>query len=236
MSILFVFCFFFFFNDTATTEIYTLSLHDALPISGRKRSRTCSCVWWAPREPLKGWTGCEVAAGCTEPRAMIEAILRAQWLSMRSFRLDSRRRAAIFSLITAAVWYGFWTVLALMAEEFASSISTSDALRRGLPAGLFFVFLYWQFAPIVSASLGASLDLKKLLAYPVPHRSLFFIAVLLRITTCAEMLLILAGSLVGLFRNPLYGGFRATPRLLAPYAVFVLFNLLLSAGLRSLLE
>src|SRR2546422_5361370 len=32
---------FFFFNDTATTEIYTLSLHDALPISGlagRRRS------------------------------------------------------------------------------------------------------------------------------------------------------------------------------------------------------
>ena len=26
-------CVFFFFNDTATTEIYTLSLHDALPIS-----------------------------------------------------------------------------------------------------------------------------------------------------------------------------------------------------------
>src|SRR2546422_4432968 len=28
--------FFFFFNDTATTEIYTLSLHDALPISSQK--------------------------------------------------------------------------------------------------------------------------------------------------------------------------------------------------------
>src|SRR2546427_7468411 len=27
---------FFFFNDTATTEIYTLSLHDALPISGSR--------------------------------------------------------------------------------------------------------------------------------------------------------------------------------------------------------
>src|SRR3954465_16094732 len=27
------FCLFFFFNDTAPTEIYTLSLHDALPIS-----------------------------------------------------------------------------------------------------------------------------------------------------------------------------------------------------------
>src|SRR2546425_9614777 len=32
--------FFFFFNDTATTEIYTLSLHDALPISaGRAQAR-----------------------------------------------------------------------------------------------------------------------------------------------------------------------------------------------------
>src|SRR2546426_3167813 len=30
--------FFFFFNDTATTEIYTLSLHDALPISDRAGS------------------------------------------------------------------------------------------------------------------------------------------------------------------------------------------------------
>src|SRR5256884_9247185 len=30
-----IFHFFFFFNDTATTEIYTLSLHDALPISSR---------------------------------------------------------------------------------------------------------------------------------------------------------------------------------------------------------
>src|SRR3712207_7265350 len=29
--------FFFFFNDTATTEIYTLSLHDALPISSSVR-------------------------------------------------------------------------------------------------------------------------------------------------------------------------------------------------------
>src|SRR5712664_3018613 len=29
--------FIFFFNDTATTEIYTLSLHDALPISGPER-------------------------------------------------------------------------------------------------------------------------------------------------------------------------------------------------------
>src|SRR5256885_11140974 len=34
--------FFFFFNDTATTEIYTLSLHDALPISSCSRPGTRS--------------------------------------------------------------------------------------------------------------------------------------------------------------------------------------------------
>src|SRR2546426_7644699 len=33
---------FFFFNDTATTEIYTLSLHDALPISPLTFSQTVS--------------------------------------------------------------------------------------------------------------------------------------------------------------------------------------------------
>src|SRR6202795_4038569 len=33
MSVSYTSLFFFFFNDTATTEIYTLSLHDALPIS-----------------------------------------------------------------------------------------------------------------------------------------------------------------------------------------------------------
>src|SRR5260221_6236442 len=32
-----------FFNDTATTEIYTLSLHDALPISTRTRARCNNC-------------------------------------------------------------------------------------------------------------------------------------------------------------------------------------------------
>src|SRR5215208_8512477 len=38
-------CFFFFFNDTATTEIYTLSLHDALPISGAVIG---GCTWRRP--------------------------------------------------------------------------------------------------------------------------------------------------------------------------------------------
>src|SRR5260221_545103 len=38
--------FFFFFNDTATTEIYTLSLHDALPISPSRHSRSPESRPW----------------------------------------------------------------------------------------------------------------------------------------------------------------------------------------------
>src|SRR2546430_17519688 len=34
---------FFFFNDTATTEIYTLSLHDALPISSAAQASFHAC-------------------------------------------------------------------------------------------------------------------------------------------------------------------------------------------------
>src|SRR6266480_2551992 len=35
----YLFPYLFFFNDTATTEIYTLSLHDALPIGGKGTGR-----------------------------------------------------------------------------------------------------------------------------------------------------------------------------------------------------
>ena len=42
VSLFSLFCF-FFFNDTATTEIYTLSLHDALPIS--KKLDSWGFIW-----------------------------------------------------------------------------------------------------------------------------------------------------------------------------------------------
>src|SRR5437868_14787996 len=58
LSIVFLvaYFFFFFFNDAATTEIYTLSLHDALPISRlyqttteERRSLLCPVLWVSPR-------------------------------------------------------------------------------------------------------------------------------------------------------------------------------------------
>src|SRR3712207_9048809 len=51
----------FFFNDTATTEIYTLSLHDALPISGPARPvRRAPCL--APPAPERAVTPAAPAA------------------------------------------------------------------------------------------------------------------------------------------------------------------------------
>src|SRR2546429_9985992 len=49
--------YFFFFNDTATTEIYTLSLHDALPISS------------FPRRPSLFLLGIGATCGCTQDRS-----------------------------------------------------------------------------------------------------------------------------------------------------------------------
>src|SRR6201984_3953611 len=46
------FSFCFFFNDTATTEIYTLSLHDALPISMRSYARCRLHTRDPPADPI----------------------------------------------------------------------------------------------------------------------------------------------------------------------------------------
>ena len=105
---------------------------------------------------------------------MIRAILRAQWLSMRLFRMASSR-GAVFQLSISVLWYGFWTALAVVAEALAAAPGLRTQIERWLPLGLLAVFAYWQLAPLASATLGASLDLRKLLAYPVPRRSLFLV-------------------------------------------------------------
>src|SRR5947208_10121013 len=59
-----------FFPPTATTEIYTLSLHDALPISSTAVARRCPmrprCPLKVPRRRYSSW-----------PRSRISAALRA---------------------------------------------------------------------------------------------------------------------------------------------------------------
>jgi ABC-2 type transport system permease protein len=167
---------------------------------------------------------------------MILAILRAQWLSMRTFRLSAKSASAIFSSITGLFFYGFWMFAAYTAQAFLANPGNQAFFEPVLSPALLIVFLYWQITPVITSTMGASLDLKKLMIYPIPYSQLFFIEVMLRVTTCVEMLLMLLGVSVGIARNPLIGGWAAVPRVALAALLFILINLLLSTGLRSLLE
>jgi ABC-2 type transport system permease protein len=160
---------------------------------------------------------------------MIAAILRAQFLSMRP-----GARGSTIGLVTSIVWYGIWfaaaCVLAVLGRQAEPAV-----LAHALPLAFLAVFLYWQFIPILSASLGSALDMRKLLPYPIPHRQLFFVEILLRLATAGEMLLVLAGAAFGILSNPAVP-WRAAPRILAAIVCFIAFNVFLSSGLRSILE
>src|SRR3712207_7539253 len=71
-------CRFFFFNDTATTEIYTLSLHDALPI------------WCSPpsqRGSVSNWRGASgVGSSCCGRGSSF-------WPRWKTSATNSRRRS-----------------------------------------------------------------------------------------------------------------------------------------------
>jgi ABC-2 type transport system permease protein len=162
---------------------------------------------------------------------MIAAILRVQLLSMRI----GARRGAIFSALTGVIWYGIWCALAVAAYVMTRVFDVAG-LERFLPLGLLAICAYWQVIPVISASMGAGLDMRKLLVYPVPHDQLFLVEILLRLTTGAEMVLVLTGGTIGLLRNPAAGGWAGLPRILLAVLVFILFNLLLASGIRSLLE
>ena len=99
---------------------------------------------------------------------MIAAILRAQWLSMRL----AGRRGRVFSIVTGVIWYGMWVFLSYLAFGAAREAS-ADELSSYLPLAYLAVWLYWQAMPILSASMGSSLDMRKLIVYPVPHGRIF---------------------------------------------------------------
>ena len=62
---------------------------------------------------------------------------------------------------------------------------------------LLLIFLYWQVVPVLMAASGASLDLRKLQAYPIPVSQLFGLEVMLRITAAIEVVLVLLGAAIG---------------------------------------
>src|ERR1700733_10820220 len=160
----------------------------------------------------------------------VSAIVWAQWRSTRNHLPRANLGGLLFTGVLTAVWYGAFTYLAVLAGILLAQSSELETFHRILPAALLICFLYWQVIPVLLSSMGASLDLRKLLIYPIPKRALFAIEVILRVSTGVEMLLILVGAGIGLLFN------RGVP-VWAPFslALFVLFNLFCSTGVRDLL-
>src|SRR5689334_24707316 len=91
---------FFIFNDTATTEIYTLSLHDALPIYGacprkrRQNQRRSNRHWIAARGRQSHWSS------CTIKRRFEHRISRAHHIRLdrKSTRLNSSHSSISYAV------------------------------------------------------------------------------------------------------------------------------------------
>jgi ABC-2 type transport system permease protein len=159
------------------------------------------------------------------------AILWAQLRSLINFYSRGNTGMLVFTVAMSALWYGL-----LSFGGFSAAMVTADPrhlpmLRRSGSAVLFFMFLYWQVVPILLASTGAGIDLKRVAVYPVSRRELFLLEVLLRLTTGVDMLIVLIGAFIGMAMNPAVAWGK--PLLLFPW---VAFNLLLATGLRDLLS
>ncbi|BDC52396.1 hypothetical protein F183_A47110 [Bryobacterales bacterium F-183] len=153
------------------------------------------------------------------------AILWAQWRGLLNYYPRMLHSGAVFSGIFMALWYGFMLFLAWGVYSLVSGIKEPAKVYDLLHKSLFFAAAYWQFVPIILATTGISLELRKLVVYPIPNSQLFAIELLLRTSTSVEILTITFGAMLGALRNPALPWWSA-----AAFLPFILFNLALSAG------
>lgn len=157
------------------------------------------------------------------------AIGWAQWCTTRN-HLPRTSAGAVVSGVVALIWYGMYAAFGVaLANVFPRA--PLPKIREWLPAGLLLMFLFWQFIPLFTLSGGRSLDLKKLQTFPIKSNALFFIEVVLGLTTAPEMILTLLGAMAGLLRHP---GIPALEPLLL--LLYIPFNLLLSLAIREALR
>src|SRR3569833_2777547 len=101
------------------------------------------------------------------------------------------------------------------------SLDTWRQMETFFALALAGVFVYWQVAPEITASMGATLDLQKLIVYPINRDKLFFAEVALRLFTVGEMLLALAGISIGLILNAKFGSAAIATRLLIAIPLYI---------------
>jgi ABC-2 type transport system permease protein len=156
----------------------------------------------------------------------VMAILGAQWSAMMN---RGPTQVWVMWLLTG-LWYLLISAGAVVLAAVIPDLEKMDTVLTLISVGLLIGFLYWQLIPVLLVSSGMSLDMKRLLVYPVAPGRLFFIEVLLRLTTGVEVLILMTGAAMGLLRHPQVPWWG--PLFLLPFAVF---NMLLSAGVRDLL-
>src|SRR5256885_13304253 len=99
-------CPFFFFNDTATTEIYTLSLHDALPICSKASTESASfMVRRCPLRDLRLQTGATLDRKSTRLNSSHLVISYAVFCLKKKNHSARRWRKANFPRSWAASFY-----------------------------------------------------------------------------------------------------------------------------------
>src|SRR5258705_7030020 len=114
--------FFFFFNDTATTEIYTLSLHDALPISGQY-SPNLFAYMGVPPLLGRGFTSADAPGGKGSPVVLL------------SYLFWQKQFAGNRNVVgqTIQLNHKLYTVIGVTAPRF--TWGDTDVYVPGLPSG-----------------------------------------------------------------------------------------------------
>ncbi len=158
------------------------------------------------------------------------AILWAQWRTTSNFLLRANSGGVVFTAIVTALWYCACVVAAVAIGMLMASPPSKPLVEKAISPGLFLVFLYWQLFPVLMASSGAFLDIRRLMVYPIPHSQLFRLETLLRISVAVEAMILMAGAVIGLLFNP-----EARVSASVALIVFMLFNLFLSTGMKQVL-
>lgn len=164
--------------------------------------------------------------------AQITALLDLQRRSLaNAFRESSGRRGFGAALLIGMLWYGLWLGAAGVCAIAPRLIGYQD-FEKALPGLLFFTLIYWQLTPLVTLTLGASLEMRKLAFYPLSTPALFAVECLLRLWSGFEIILVLCGLFTGLIA----AGSPNRAGLAGGLVLFVAFNMFLAAGVRNLVE
>lgn len=179
-------------------------------------------MWWAAAKFPKS------SIGSRTMNSQIRAIVWAQYRTIRNYLPRTGFGTALIAVL-AALWYGMFVFLAVLVAKLLPAVQITD-LHRYLPVGLLGLLLFWQIFPVMTMTSGWSLELNKLLVYPIPPRALFTVEVLLRLTTAPEAVFVLLGAVTGLLMHPAVHGLWPLTLLL-----FIPFNLFLALIIRDVM-